>query len=364
MKAALKKRLGDILMEMDIISNNDLERASKKVEQGKNRLGDVLIKEGIITEDALAQTLAKQYEIKYYPLDTFHIPHHFLKSVSVELMHRYPFIPYAENDGILTIIVSDPSNIMAIDELELILNKELEIGVSSKTAILEALKRSESSGQALEKIGADFKPELIKETEDGEDVISLEKLSKDTSPVIKLVDTILLNALQKRASDIHIEPSEKNVSVKYRVDGVLYPAMEPLDIKFHAPLISRIKVMSELDITEKRIPQDGRFKIRLENKKIDFRVSILPSIFGEASVIRILDKEYITQEIDELRLERLGFNDNDLKNSGRLLLNLMAWFSLQAQQEAERPQPFMLQSQRSIIMRTRLLPLKTLWNIS
>ena len=127
-------------MEMDIISNNDLERASKKVEQGKNRLGDVLIKEGIITEDALAQTLAKQYEIKYYPLDTFHIPHHFLKSVSVELMHRYPFIPYAENDGILTIIVSDPSNIMAIDELELILNKELEIGVSSKTAILEALK--------------------------------------------------------------------------------------------------------------------------------------------------------------------------------------------------------------------------------
>ena len=154
------------------------------------------------------------------------------------------------------------------------------------------------------------------------------------------MDTILLNALQKRASDIHIEPSEKNVSVKYRVDGVLYPAMEPLDIKFHAPLISRIKVMSELDITEKRIPQDGRFKIRLENKKIDFRVSILPSIFGEASVIRILDKEYITQEIDELRLERLGFNDNDLKNSGRLLLNLMAWFSLQAQQEAERPQPF------------------------
>ncbi|MFZ3090666.1 MAG: ATPase, T2SS/T4P/T4SS family [Nitrospirota bacterium] len=313
MKAALKKRLGDILMEMDIISNNDLERASKKVEQGKNRLGDVLIKEGIITEDALAQALAKQYEIKYYPLDTFHIPHNFLKSISVELMHRYPFIPYAENDGILTIIVSDPSNIMAIDELELILGRGIEIGVSYKTAILDVLKRSESSGQALKRIESDFKPELIKETEDGEDVISLEKLSRDTSPVIKLVDSVLLNALQKRASDIHIEPSEKNVSVKYRVDGVLYPAMEPLDIKFHAPLISRIKVMSELDITEKRIPQDGRFKIRLENKKIDFRVSILPSIFGEASVIRILDKEYITQEIDELRLERLGFNDNDLK---------------------------------------------------
>lgn len=313
MKAALKKRLGDILLEMNILSKDDLEKASEKVTQGKSRLGDVLIKEGIITEDALAQALARQYGLKYYPLDTFHIPHHFLKSISVELMHRYPFIPYAENDGILTIIVADPSDIMAIDELELILNKELEVGVSAKTAILDVLKRSESSGQALEKIGADFKPEIIRETEDGEEVLSLEKLSKDSSPVIKLVDTILLNALQKRASDIHIEASEKEVVIKYRIDGVLYKAMEPLDAKFHAPLISRIKVMSELDITEKRIPQDGRFKIRLENKKIDFRISILPSIFGEASVIRILDKEYITQELDELRLERLGFNENDLK---------------------------------------------------
>lgn len=319
MKVDLKKRLGDVLIEMGMITSEDIERVSKKIEGGKSRLGAVLIGEGLITEENLAQSLAMQYGLKYYPLDAFHIPHHFLKSISVELMHRYPFIPYEEKDGALIIIVADPSDIMAIDELELILGREIEIGVSSKTRILDALKRSESSGQVLKRIESDFKPELIKETEDGEDVISLEKLSRDTSPVIKLVDSILLNALQKRASDIHIEPTEKDAAVKYRIDGVLYPAMEPLDIKFHAPLISRIKVMSELDITEKRIPQDGRFKIRLENKKIDFRVSILPSIFGEAVVIRILDKEYITQEINELRLERLGFNDNDLKRFRRAI---------------------------------------------
>jgi type IV pilus assembly protein PilB len=187
------------------------------------------------------------------------------------------------------------------------------MGVGTKKAILEVLKRSEGSGEVLKKIETDFKPELIREDETGEEYLSVEKLSKDSSPVIKLVDTILLTALQKRVSDIHIEASEKEVFVKYRIDGVLYSAMETLDIKFHPSLISRIKVMSELDIAEKRVPQDGRFRMRLEQKKVDFRVSILPSIFGEDVVIRILDKEYITADIDELRLDRLGFNQEDLR---------------------------------------------------
>ncbi|HZR47704.1 MAG TPA: GspE/PulE family protein, partial [Candidatus Manganitrophaceae bacterium] len=193
-------------------------------------------------------------------------------------------------------------------------------GISSRTALLEALKRSEGSGQVLKEMQADFRPVLVTEDDKGEEVLSIEKVRKDASPVVKLLDTLLLNALQKRASDIHIEATENQVVMKYRIDGVLYPAMDPLDIQFHSALISRIKVLSELDIAEKRIPQDGRFKMRLEGRKIDFRVSVLPSIFGEDVVIRILDKEYITADINELRLERLGFNKGDLQKFKKAIL--------------------------------------------
>ena len=277
------------------------------------RLGAALLEEGSLTEENLAQALAAQHQRPYVPLTDFRLDAQFFKMIPVELMYRYPFIPLKDEKGVLTIVVADPGNLLAMDELEVTLKRDLAIVVSTKTAILEALKRSEGSSQVLKKIEADFHPEIIREDEKGDEVLSVEKLSKDLSPVIRLVDSMILNAMQKRASDIHIEASDKEVAVKYRIDGVLYRAMEPLDIKFHAPLISRIKVMSELDIAEKRVPQDGRFKMRLEGKKVDFRVSILPSIFGEDVVIRILDKEYITASVTELRLDRLGFNQEDLK---------------------------------------------------
>jgi len=235
-------------------------------------------------------------------------------------MYRYPFIPYKEHNGVLTVVLADPTNISAIDELDLILHRPLTFGVSTRSAIQEVLKKGEGSAQVLKKIEADFRPILVREDDRGDEILSVEKISKDASPVIKLVDTMILNALQRRASDIHIEAANQQVGVKYRIDGVLYPMMEPLDIRFHAPLVSRIKVMSELDIAEKRVPQDGRFKMRLEQKTVDFRVSILPSIFGEAVVIRILDKEYITAGIDELRLDRLGFNPEDLRRFKRAIV--------------------------------------------
>ncbi|HXN07385.1 MAG TPA: GspE/PulE family protein, partial [Nitrospiria bacterium] len=208
----------------------------------------------------------------------------------------------------------------ALDELEMVLRKRLKFKVGTRREILDVLKKSEGSTQVLRTMEADFRPLLIRETEEGEESLTIEKLSKDASPVIRLVDTIILTALQKRASDIHIEASEEGVEVKYRVDGVLYPAMEPLDIQFHAPLISRLKVMSELDIAEKRVPQDGRFKLKLDRKKVDFRVSILPSIFGEDVVIRILDKEYIATDLNDLRLERLSFNEGDLKKFRKAII--------------------------------------------
>src|SRR5437660_3584195 len=234
-------------------------------------------------------------------------------------MYRHPFVPLAEQDGLLIVAIHDPGNLPALDELELLLKRPLRLVVSTKDAILAVLTRSEGSSQALKDIEADYQPMLLREDERGDEVLSIEKIAKDQSPVVKLVDTIILNALQRRASDIHVEATDRAVHVKYRIDGILTPALDPLDLKLHAPLISRIKVMSELDISERRVPQDGRFRIRLDQKTVDFRVSILPSAFGEVVVIRILDKEYIASGVAALRLDRLGFNVEDLRRFRRAI---------------------------------------------
>ncbi|MBI1818732.1 MAG: Flp pilus assembly complex ATPase component TadA [Nitrospirae bacterium] len=290
------------------------------VDSKKVNVVEELLKSQTVSQEQMAILFSELFQLEYEPLKDFRIDPKFYQSIPVELMYRYPFIPLEEKNGALTIVISNPIHVTALDELELTLRRSLNFKIGTKQSILDTLKKSEGSTQVLKKIEEDFKPQLIRETDDGEESLSIEKLSKDASPVIRLVDTMILTALQRRASDIHIEASDREVEVKYRIDGALYRAMDPLDIQYHAPLISRIKVMSELDIAEKRVPQDGRFKLRLDNKKVDFRVSILPSIFGEDVVIRILDKEYIASDINELRLERLGFNPGDLKRFRKAII--------------------------------------------
>jgi type IV pilus assembly protein PilB len=321
------RRLGDLLVSLGFVAREQVESAclaapakGRAGSKDDARLGERLVKQGLLSEEQLAVALAQQFRLAYQPLEQHRFNPADYQWIPVELMYRYPFVPYDESDGGLTIVVSDPTNVQALDELELLLKRQVRVMVSTKTAILEVLKRSESSTQVLKKVGADMGAVLIKEDEAGEEVLSVERITKDTSPVIRLVDSMLLNALQRRASDIHIEATDRSVLVKYRIDGVLYPAMAPLDIHLQSALISRIKVMSDLDIAEKRIPQDGRFKLRLEERKIDFRVSILPSIFGEDVVIRILDKEYITAGVNQLRLDRLGFNPEDLRRFRRAIV--------------------------------------------
>lgn len=288
---------------------------------GKNvNVVEELLKSETVSQEQMAMLFSELFHLPYEPLKDFRMDQTFFQSIPVELMYRYPFIPLEEKNGILTIAISNPIHASALDELELVLNKSLNFRIGTKQSILDTLKKSEGSSQVLRKIEEDFKPQLIRETEEGEESLSIEKLTNDSSPVIRLVDTIIITALQKRASDIHIEASDRQVDVKYRIDGALYQAMEPLDVQYHAPLISRIKVMSELDIAERRVPQDGRFKLKLDRKKVDFRVSILPSIFGEDVVIRILDKEYIASDVNELRLERLGFNPGDLKRFRKAII--------------------------------------------
>ena len=264
-------------------------------------------------EVAVARRLAERYRLEFVDLAKFSIDHELFRTIPADLMLRYGFVPYHREGRELVIVVSDPTDLPMIDELALLLATPIKVTVGTPSAIQSILKKSESSTRVLEEATESFQLQLLREDDAGEEQLTVDKLTADSSPVIRLVDTTIYTAIQRRASDIHIETSDDAVHVKYRVDGVLQPAMRPIDRRFHSTIISRVKVMAELDIAEKRVPQDGRFKLRLPGKTIDFRVSIMPSVHGEDAVIRILDKESISEQFHELRLDILGFPGDELK---------------------------------------------------
>src|SRR5437016_560584 len=260
-----------------------------------------------------AKRLADRYRLEFIEMDTCHIDQALFRSIPADLMLRYGFVPYQRIGKTLEIVVSDPTDLPMIDELGVVLATPIKVAVGPRSAIESILKKSESSQRVLEEATESFQLQLLKEEENGEESLTVERLTSDISPVIRLVDSTIYTAIQRRASDIHIETADDAVHVKYRIDGVLQPAMRPIAKQFHSSIISRVKVMSELDIAEKRVPQDGRFKVRMPGKTIDFRVSIMPSVHGEDAVIRILDKESISEQFTELRLAILGFPDAELK---------------------------------------------------
>jgi type II secretory ATPase GspE/PulE/Tfp pilus assembly ATPase PilB-like protein len=280
----------------------------------------MLYAEGVdqATEERAAETmqarrLAERYGLEFVDLEQFHIDHDLFRSIPADLMLRYGFVPHHRDGRAFVIVVSDPTDLPMIDELALMLAAPLKVTVGARWAIESILKKSESSQRVLEEATEGFQLQLLKEDEGGDESLTVEKLTSDISPIIRLVDSTVFTAIQRRASDIHIETQDDAVHVKYRIDGVLQPAMRPIAKQFHGPIISRIKVMAELDIAEKRVPQDGRFKLRVPGKTIDFRVSIMPSVHGEDAVIRILDKESISEQFSELRLDILGFPEAELK---------------------------------------------------
>ncbi|HEX6851680.1 MAG TPA: GspE/PulE family protein [Candidatus Polarisedimenticolaceae bacterium] len=274
----------------------------------------------VLSEEYQARRLAERLSIEFVDLDNFEIDPELFREIPVDLMFRYNFVPRHRTSLGLQIVVADPTDVLMIDELELLLGSSIEVAVGTPTAIQEILKKSESSQRVLEEATEEFRVQIVREDEEtGEETLTIDRLTSDQSPIIKLVDSTLFNALQRRASDIHIETRDKEVVIKYRIDGVLYQAMEPIDKKFHSTIISRIKVMSELDISEKRVPQDGRFKLRIKGRTIDFRVSIMPSVHGEDCVIRILDKESTNREFASLSLEVCGFEDRDLQRLRRFI---------------------------------------------
>ncbi len=311
--------LKDLLIERGFLSHDQATQVFAQAEGSPRAFHDLLLKEGLITPQILAQMVAEQFGLRHDPLDDFRVDIHRFASISPEWMRRYGFVPLEEDQHVLTIALSDPQDYRTLDQLERLIGRELEVVVSSRESILAALNRSQQSSQVMTRLEAEFRPILIRENEQGEEVITADTVSKDESPIVRLVNTTILSALQKRASDIHIEPTDSGVEIKFRVDGVLYLAMDPLDQRFHGPIVSRLKVMSELDIAERRVPQDGRFKLKTERRTVDFRVSILPSAFGESVVVRILAKEEVTSGGRELRLDGLGFKPEDLRRFRRAI---------------------------------------------
>ena len=264
----------------------------------------------------LAAELAERAGLPYDDLSEFRGDPELFRQIPVDVMVRYQFVPLERQGDVVVVAMADPSNVLAVDEVELAIGAPLEVKVGPAGKIAEILEKSESTQRVLDEATEDFKIQLVQERENGEEALSIESITADTSPIIKLVDTIVFNAIQRRASDVHVETRENEVIVKYRVDGVLYQAMEPIDKRYHSTIISRIKVMSELDIAEKRIPQDGRFTLLLKGRTIDFSVSIMPTVHGEDCVIRILDKESANKEFRTLNLEVVGF-DEDTKRKLR-----------------------------------------------
>ncbi len=264
-------------------------------------------------EEAQARRLADRYRRQFLDMNHFRIDQELFRSIPADLMLRYGFVPYRREGKAIVIVVSDPTDLPMIDELKALLGTPVKVMVGARSAIESILKKSESSQRVLDEATEEFQFQLLKEDENLEDNLTVERLTSDISPIIRLIDSMIYTAIQRRASDIHIETQEDAVHVKYRIDGVLQPAMRPIAKRFHSSIISRIKVMAELDIAEKRVPQDGRFKLRVPGKTIDFRVSIMPSAHGEDSVIRILDKQSISEQFTELRLDILGFPELELR---------------------------------------------------
>src|SRR3954451_3560202 len=272
-----------------------------------------------------AKELARRYRLPFVNLlpkeGESPIDYSLLSEVPVDLMVRHQFVPLRRENGRLHIAMADPTDLDQLDELAGALRMRLVPSVATAGAIDVVLRKGDATQRVLQEAASGFRISLVRETEHGEEVLDLDRLATDSemSPIIKLVDTIIYNAMESRASDIHIEPRDTEVQVKYRIDGALYAKVDPIDISYHQTLISRIKVMSELDIAERRVPQDGRFRVRYKGRNVDFRVSIMPTVHGEDAVIRILDKEQINEEFKNLDLNVVGFDLEDLRKFRRYI---------------------------------------------
>ncbi len=304
-------KIGQLLVSANIVTEEQLEKALDLQKKEGGRVGSNLIKLGFLNEEQLVEFLSKQYGVPSIDLNPEETDTSIIKFIPYEVAQKYQIFPVSKNGATLTLAMTDPSNVFAIDDVKFMTGYEVQPVVASDTAIKDAISRHYEQSDALQSvvdnIDMDDSLDLIQEEEDDVDVSAL-KDAVEEAPVVKLVNLILSEAIVRGASDIHVEPYEKTFRIRYRIDGVLYDIMQP-PVRLKAALTSRIKIMSELDIAERRLPQDGRIKLKVRNKPIDLRVSTLPTLFGEKIVMRILDKSNLN-----LDLTKLGFEEQALRD--------------------------------------------------
>src|SRR6266851_3434010 len=272
-------------------------------------------------EREVARKLAERYRYAFIDLREQRIDPELFRTIPADLMFRYNFVPLESHNNVLSIAAADPGQVQMSDELPLLLGKKLAIKVATPRQIADLLKRTEQSQRVLEQATEAFTLQVAKEEEESEETISGDRLTRDTtvSPVVRLVETIIFTALERRASDIHLEARDTEVAVKYRIDGVLQHAMQPIAKEWHSTMLSRIKVLSELDIAERRVPQDGRFRVKYKGRFIDLRVSIMPATHGEDAVLRVLDKETLSEKFQSLNLDVVGFSPEETRRFRRYI---------------------------------------------
>ncbi|MCX6999613.1 MAG: type IV-A pilus assembly ATPase PilB [Candidatus Sumerlaeota bacterium] len=314
MVTTMERRLGEMLVKENIIRQDDLEKALKKQEEDNTSLGRVIVDMGLASEWEMAAAIGKQLNVPFITLSHYEIDHLVLESIPEEIVRKYKIVPVDKTGDTLTVALSDPSNIYLQDELRLLTKCKIIPVISFESDIMEAINQyysgSKNQGSKFDEMLKDItdqEQESLPDEENvefqGEQTQDDDDLSVDVddAPVIQLVNLVISEAIKAGASDIHVEPYEKTLRLRYRIDGVLQE-MTPPPKKFQNAIISRIKILSEMDIAEKRLPQDGRFKARISNRNIDFRVSTCPIAHGEKVVIRILDQNKL-----KLSLEDLGF---------------------------------------------------------
>ncbi len=308
-------KIGQLLLRENLVKEEQLQKAIELQRKEGGRLGSNLIKLGFLTEEQLVTFLSKQYGVPAISLSSYKIDDAITKFIPQEVAQKYQILPVARVGATLTIAMVDPSNVFAIDDVKFMTGYNVEPVVASETAIKDAIIEHYGQSDALQTVMDSMKKQdgdfmdLIQETEEEEEIdISELKQAVEEAPVVKLVNLILSEAIMRGSSDIHLEPYEKIFRIRYRIDGMLYDIMQP-PLKLKAAVSSRVKIMSELDIAERRLPQDGRIKLKLKGKEVDLRVSTLPTLFGEKIVMRILDKSSLVLDLTKLGFEKKALQD-------------------------------------------------------
>jgi type IV pilus assembly protein PilB len=292
-------RLGEVLLKANLITHDQLEQAIARQKIDGSRLGTILTKLGLVKEEDLSQCLGEQYGIPYINLDAQSIDSEVIRLIPPGIVQKHVVMPVAKRGTTLTMAMADPTNVLAVDDIKFLTGMKVELMVATESAIRRGIDRYYDSSENLRNVMASIEDagmEVMEEPEDANLNISDLKQAVEEAPVVKLVNLILADAIKKGASDIHAEPYEKVFRVRFRIDGVLYEVMTP-PMSLKNAIISRLKIMADLDISERRLPQDGRMKVKYKGREVDFRVSTLPTLFGEKVVMRLLDKSNL--KLDE-----------------------------------------------------------------